>query len=255
MYNFTRTTLCRKLCSISKGRNLVKVPKVVGKTEDEAIQELEALGLKVNIPDENRVYNKKVQAGIVIEQSAEAKTEIDAGETITLKVSKGIETVIVPDLIGKTEDVARDMINESGLKLRYTYTDVDESQPDGVVIYQDLDPNTEVEKDSYINISVNVLPTEKKGTIVVNVLSLLERKGKTTSNEDGTDKMVRVDIQINNKSILPEEQQLVNAKTESLSTEFTNKGWVDIKVLIDGTRYTEDWLGMDLESQTSITID
>jgi len=237
---------------ISKGRNLVKVPKVVGKKVDEATVELENLGLIVNVEEE---YNKKVEAGYVIEQSAEAKTEIDAGETITLKVSKGIEKVIVPDLIGKTEDVARDMITESGLKLRYTYTDVDESMPDGVVIYQDLEANTEVDKDSYINISINVLPTEKKATIVVNVKSLLERKGKLTSNEDGTDKMVRVDIQVNNQSILPEEQQTVNAKTESLSAEFTNKGWVDIKVLIDGTRYTEDWLGIDLESQTSITID
>jgi len=75
---------------ISKGRNLVTVPKVVGKTEEEAISELEALGLIVNIPDENRVYNKKVEAGYVIEQDIEAKKEIDAGETITLKVSKGI---------------------------------------------------------------------------------------------------------------------------------------------------------------------
>ena len=147
------------------------------------------------------------------------------------------------------------MITESGLKLRYVYTDVDQSMPDGVVVYQDLDPNTEVEKDSYINISINVLPTEKKATINVNVKSLLERNGKSTSNEDGTDKMVRVDIQVNNESILPEAQQIVNAKTESLSAEFTNKSWVDIKVLIDGTRYTEDWLGMDLEAQTSITID
>ena len=237
---------------ISKGRNLVTVPKVVGKTVDEATAELEGLGLNVTVEEE---YSKKVEAGYVIEQSLEAKTKIDAGETITIKVSKGIETVIVPDLIGKTEDVAKSMITESGLKLRYVYTEVDESMPDGVVVYQDLDPNTEVEKDSYINISINVLPTEKKATINVNVKSLLERNGKSTSNEDGTDKMVRVDIQINNVSILPEEQQIVNAKTESFSAEFTNKGWVDIKVLIDGTRYTDDWLGMDLESQTSITID
>ena len=99
------------------------------------------------------------------------------------------------------------------------------------------------------------MPTEKKATIIVNVKSLLERKGKPTSNEDGTDKMVRVDIQVNNVSIILEEQQMVNAKAESLSVEFTNKSWVDIKVLIDGIRYTEDYLGMDLESQTSITID
>jgi len=251
---------------ISKGRNLVKVPKVVGKTEEEAIKELEALGLVVDIPEENRVYDKKVQAGIVLEQSLEAKTDIDAGETITLKISKGIETVIVPDLIGKTEDVARDMITESGLKLRYTYTDVDESMPDGVVIYQDLDPNTEVEKNSYINISVNVLPTEKKGIINVNVRSLLggkveyenvlDENGDPVLDENGQpkqkEKNVRLEVRVNNESVYSQE---VSPLVESISAEFTNKGWVEIKILIDGVRYSEDWLGMDLESQTSITID
>ncbi len=237
---------------LSKGRNLVKVPKVVGKTSDEAVAELEALGLIVNITEE---YNKKVEAGYVIEQSVEAKKEIDAGETIEIKVSKGIEKVIVPDLLGKPLDEAQGLITENGLKLKNVWTEVDESRADGVVLYQDIDPNTEVEKDSYINITINSLPTEKKAIINVNVKSLLERNNKPTVNEDGTEKIVRVDIQINNKSILPQEQQNVNAQTESLSAEFTNKGWVDVKVLIDGTRYTEDYLSMDLEYQTEMTID
>ena len=248
---------------LSKGRNLVAVPKVVGKKVDEATTELESLGLKVTVEEE---YNKKVEAGYITQQSVEAKTEVDAGETIVIKVSKGIETVIVPDLTGKTEEVAKDMITESGLKLRYTYTDVDESMPDGVVIYQDLDPNTEVEKDSYINISINVLPTEKKGTINVNVRSLLDGKveyenvldesGNPVLDENGNPttkvKDVKLEIRVNESTIYSEK---VNPQVESISAEFTNKGWVDIKVLIDGVRYSEDYLGMDLESQTSITID
>ncbi|MBQ8043123.1 MAG: Stk1 family PASTA domain-containing Ser/Thr kinase, partial [Clostridia bacterium] len=99
---------------ISKGRNLVIVPKVMGKTKDEAVAELEELGLLVNIEEE---YNKKVEAGYVIEQSVKEKEEIDAGETINLKVSKGIEMTIVPDLNGKTEDEAKTLIKEAGLKV------------------------------------------------------------------------------------------------------------------------------------------
>ena len=81
---------------------------------------------------------------------------------------------------------------------------------------------------------------------------MLERKGKPTTNEDGTSKKVTVKIMVNESAILTQE---VDANLESLSATFTNKGWVNIKVLIDGTRYTEDYSGMDLETQTSITID
>ena len=234
---------------ISKGRNLVTVPKVVGKTEDEAVAALEEIGLKVNITDEDRVFNKKVEAGYVVEQSVKQDDQIDAGETITLKISKGIEMTVVPDLIGKTEDEAKNIIKENGLKLKEVYTGEDENKEDGVVLYQSLDANSEVEKDSYIEITINALPTEKKGTINVNVKSLLG--GATEYEEDGTTvKNVKLEIRVNDSSIYSEE---VNPLVESISAEFTNKGWVDIKVLIDGIKKADT--GMHLEDQTSITID
>ena len=138
---------------------------------------------------------------------------------------------------------------ENGLKLKEVYTDIDESKADGVVIYQDLEANAEVAKDSYINITINSLPTEKKGTVNVNVKSLLG--GAVEYEEDGTTvKKVKLEIRVNDASIYSEE---VNPLVESISAEFTNKGYVEIKVLIDGIKKGET--GMYLEEQTSITID
>ena len=65
-------------------------------------------------------------------------------------------------------------------------------------------------------------------------------------------KNVKLEIRVNDTSVYSEE---VNPLAESISVEFTNKGWVDIKVLIDGVRHSEDYLGIDLESKTVITID
>jgi len=139
--------------------------------------------------------------------------------------------------------------------------------PDGVVVYQDLDPNTEVEKDSYINISINVLPTEKKGTIIVNVKSLLggaveyenvlDESGNLVLDENGqpTQKVkdVELKITVNDSTIYSEK---VSPLAESVSPEFTNKGWLEIKVYINGIRQKPDKdIYMDLESQTSIIID
>ena len=91
---------------VSLGSNTVKMEKVVGLTQEEAKSKLEALGLKVSIEE---VYDNKVEAGYVVEQSVKENEEIDAGETINLKVSKGIEKVTVPDLLGKTEDEAKEL--------------------------------------------------------------------------------------------------------------------------------------------------
>ena len=233
---------------VSKGRNLVTVPKVVGKTEEEAVTALEEIGLIVSITDEDRVFNKKVEAGYVIEQSIKEKEEIDAGETITLKVSKGIEMTTVPDLNGKTEEEAKNLAKEAGLKVKVE-VGTDESKADGVVIFQDKEANSEVEKDSYITITINSLPTEKKGIVNINVKSLLG--GVAEYEEDGvTPKNVKLEIKVNDSSIYSEE---VNPLVESISKEFTGKGYVEIKVLIDGVKKAED--GIYLEDQTSITID
>ena len=233
---------------VSKGRNLVTVPKVVGKTEEEAVTALEEIGLIISITDEDRVFNKKVEAGYVIEQSIKEKEEIDAGETITLKVSKGIEMTTVPDLNGKTEEEAKTLAKEAGLKVKVE-VGTDESKADGVVIFQDKEANSEVEKDSYITITINSLPTEKKGIVNINVKSLLG--GVAEYEEDGvTPKNVKLEIKVNDSSIYSEE---VNPLVESISKEFTGKGYVEIKVLIDGVKKAED--GIYLEDQTSITID
>ena len=51
-----------------------------------------------------------------------------------------------------------DLMDEEGPDLKLDI-------PDGKVIKQDLEANTEVEKDSYITITVNSLPTEKRGKV------------------------------------------------------------------------------------------
>ena len=75
---------------------------------------------------------------------------------------------------------------------------------------------------------------------------------EVVGNEIGEPKVknVKLEIRVNDTSIYSEE---VNPSVESISAEFTNKGYVEIKVLIDGIKKAET--GMYLEDQTSITID
>ena len=212
---------------VSLGKKTVVVPKVIGLTQEEAVSQLEDLDLIVNVEEE---YNKKVEAGYVIEQSIKKDTQTDAGETITIKVSKGIEKVTVPDLTGKTEEEAKKAIKDAGLKLKTVTKEEDTTKDDGKVIKQSLEAGTEVEKDSAITITVNELQQQKEGLINVNVKSLLN--GNVTYKDDGvTPVNVELKITVGNDTVFKEK---VDPRAESISQKISGKGTVEVKVYIGG---------------------
>ena len=214
---------------ISLGKNVVKMPKAVGLSQSEAESKLNEVGLKIEIEEE---YNNKVEAGYVIEQSVKENEEIDSGETVTLKVSKGIEKVTVPDLMGKSEDDAKSAIKSAGLKLKTTATTEDTTKDDGVVVKQSLEAGSEVEKDSSITITVNKLQVAKEATINVNVKSINNTKAEETK-ETGTKEIEKVELKITvgNDTVYKEK---VNPLVESISQKISGKGTVTVKVYIDG---------------------
>ena len=212
---------------VSKGQNLVTIPKVTGLTQEEAQQQLEELGLTVTVEE---AYDSKVEAGYVIKQSIEKDEEVDASEEITITVSKGIEKVTVPDLNGKTESEAKKAITSAGLKLKTVATTEDTTKDDGVVIKQSLEAGSEVEKNSSITITVNKIQVQKEATINVNVKSVL--KGKVEYEEDGTTpKDVELKINVGSDTVY---KQKVNPEVESISQKISGKGTVTVKVYIDG---------------------
>ena len=120
---------------ISKGQEIIKVTKLEGKKQKEAEDELKELGLVVQIEEE---YSDTVESGIVTKQSIEPDTEIPAGSTIVLTVSKGIEQIEVPDLYGKTEEEAKAVLSGAKLKWKMTTKESDPTKPNGVVTAQDI---------------------------------------------------------------------------------------------------------------------
>lgn len=224
---------------VSLGQNLVIVPKVTGLTQEEATSQLEEIGLIVNVEE---TYNSKVQSGYVIEQSIKADEEIDSGETITIKVSKGTEKVTVPDLNGKTESEAKSAIKSAGLKLKTVATTEDTTKDDGVVVKQSLDAGTEVDKNSYITITVNKLQVQKEATINVNV--------KSVNGSADAEEPVKLKIVVNSDTVYNGE---VNPQVESISQKISGKGTVTVKVYIDGI--LKRMKDINLNNTTSYTFE
>lgn len=210
---------------VSLGQNLVKVPKVTGLTQEDATKQLEDLGLVVNVEE---TYSSKVEAGYVIEQSVKENEEIDAGESITIKVSKGTEKVTVPDLTGKTESEAKTAIKDAGLKLKTVVTTEDTTKDDGVVVKQSLEAGTEVEKNATITITVNKLQENKKTTVVIDVQSLLE--GTDLAEKD----KVTVKISVNGTDY---NVGSVSPQSSSVTKEISGAGTATIQVKINNTVY------------------
>lgn len=96
----------------SKGPEPVTIPDVVGQDKATAVSMLEEAGLKVSVEQKN---SDDVPAGAVISQSPSAGKG-EKGDTVKLTVSKGADLVVVPNILGKTKEEARQMVEEAGLK-------------------------------------------------------------------------------------------------------------------------------------------
>lgn len=157
---------------VSKGEKLVEVPDVTGKDIKVAKYELEdTLGFVV---EQEEKINDKVAAGIIISQEPK-KEEKPYGSTIKLVVSKGDgkESVIMPNVLSKTEKDATDTLEKLKLKVNVKYSE-DNTKTNGVVLSQSYPQNQELKEGDVVEITVNKLLISKNVSI-----NLLELQGGT----------------------------------------------------------------------------
>mgnify|MGYP004645508989 FL=1 len=244
---------------VSKGQEIVKVTKLVGKTKDEARKELKDLGLEMEIEEVN---SDDVEPGIVIEQDKQEGEEVLAGTKIKLKVSLGIEKVEVPDLTGLSEDEAKAKITEAKLKWIRTDKIKDSSKGTGVV-EQNISQKSMVDKNTEISITINEYQKITQGTINIDVAALTGYTPKYKKVEDGKDEdgktkykdvlippeKVKLKVTVNDEQVT---EQDVSEDEKALQVNFDGEGTVRIKVIIDGS--TKKTVDMNLNSETTKNI-
>lgn len=176
---------------ISLGTETTTVPKVVGKTYDEAVETLTNAKLTAEKIEE---ASDTVKAGIVISQEIAANTTANAGDTVKIHVSTGIEQVKIPSVIGQTEESARTTLAALGLVVKVEYS-ADSSKNAGVVLSQNQAENSSVDKGSTITLTVNNYKETKEIAVIVNVAKLINETtntnttNTTTSTSSGTVKI------------------------------------------------------------------
>ncbi|WP_253953805.1 Stk1 family PASTA domain-containing Ser/Thr kinase [Schaalia sp. 19OD2882] len=100
---------------VSKGREPIAVPSVVGSKAEDAKAALEQARLT---PQASEQFSDTVETGVVISQTPEAGESLHIGDAVTYIVSKGPEMVTVPDVFGMQEAQAVAAMEAAGLQVK-----------------------------------------------------------------------------------------------------------------------------------------
>jgi serine/threonine-protein kinase len=99
---------------ISKGVETLDVASYVGKSADQALNELTDAGFSVESIDQ---FSENVLAGAVISQVPSGGAPLAKGAKITLTISKGSQYVFIPNIFSLTEAKARAALTDLELKV------------------------------------------------------------------------------------------------------------------------------------------
>lgn len=168
---------------VSAGKEKVKVPFVEGRDAFEAAQQLNQVGLQVDRKEE---FSSEVKEGRVIRTDPKPDTEVDKGSKVTLYVSKGVEKVAVPDVLGDEEAAARTKIEEAGLEVEVVEQETTNPSQVGKVISQSPGGGTEVDKGETVTINVGRAPVATTtSTSTTTTLSPFPTSTTTTTTTRG----------------------------------------------------------------------
>ncbi|MCO6007382.1 Stk1 family PASTA domain-containing Ser/Thr kinase [Actinoallomurus purpureus] len=143
-----------------KDATTVAIPAgVVGNDQDAAKQQLEGIGITDGHIHTKRKSSDQVDSGKVISVTPNENTKIDktkvATTEVTLVVSTGKPKVTVPTLRGKSEDDAKNALENVGLKAGSSDKENSSTVPKGYVIKSDPTAGTKVAKDTEVNLIVS----------------------------------------------------------------------------------------------------
>jgi serine/threonine-protein kinase len=141
--------------TLSKGKQLLEVPNLVGLTVRDARIALIRLGLSLN----NAAYqfNDRIPVNIIFSQSLPSKQKVGFGARVDVSVSLGSEVVyvVVPDVEGKSLEEARRILGSAGFTVgEVTDGEVNETFMPGTVIKQIPPPMDSVKTGTPINLTV-----------------------------------------------------------------------------------------------------
>lgn len=190
--------------------DLVVVPDVLNKSEDEAVATLEGMDLDYNII---RRENKDVLEGFVFEQDPISGEEVDQGSTIFLVVSDMEDEILMPNILGKSIEEARDILASESMTIdseRYE----ESSEEEGIIISQIPEPGDKISNQSQVSLVIS--QGEKEYATMPDILGSSQTAAVSSIIDSG---LVVGDIERMNSDEYPEGTVMWQMYDEGLKLE------------------------------------
>ena len=159
---------------VSKGPQPVIVPNVVGLSGTNAFTAVSGAGLTVGTVTE--VPSATVPAGSVISQSPLAGDSVPPGTAVDLVMSKGVQIVTVPDVVGMSGTDAFTALSNAGLALGTVTEAYSSTVPAGRVISQSPLAGNSVSPSTAVNLVTSLGP---RPVPVPNVVGMTQADAET----------------------------------------------------------------------------
>ncbi|MEU6550619.1 Stk1 family PASTA domain-containing Ser/Thr kinase [Streptomyces sp. NPDC046915] len=177
--------------TVSTGTPKVTVPSVIGLSQDEATSKLQSDDYKFVVKTETRVSTE--DPGSVLDQDPIGGKQVQKGSTITITVAKAEAKATVPDVTGKSCDEAKAQMTANNLVGNCTDVETDDNSKVGKVIATDPQANTQVSKNSTVQIQIGKAKQNQQtqvpnlqGQTLKNAKTLLQQAGLQLGNVTGS---------------------------------------------------------------------
>ena len=165
---------------VSQGTEQVEVPDVTGKTSKDAQAALVKAGFAVGTTTEES--SDKVKEGNVISQDPAGGQNKPKGSSVNLVVSKGADSVTIPNLIGLTADQARTTASNYGFTVYQSGSQSSDTVAEGNIISQSPQAGTQAKKGD----SIGYVISEGKSQVEVpNVVGYTQSGAKSAIESAG----------------------------------------------------------------------
>ncbi|WP_131098113.1 Stk1 family PASTA domain-containing Ser/Thr kinase [Streptomonospora litoralis] len=129
------------------------VPDIVGMPEQDAAAVLGSVPVRMEVGDK-RVYSEE-DPGRIAEVEPAVGERILPQDTVTVYLSKGPQTVEMPDLVGQNAQDARAALEDDGFTRIQEEEADSEDQPAGTVIGTDPEPGSDADREAPVTLTVS----------------------------------------------------------------------------------------------------
>ena len=135
---------------VSNGPGTVRVPSVAKLPQEQAIDDLQDVDLKVTTEPQS---SDEVREGFAIRTVPRAGEEVERDTRVTLFVSTGPEQVTVPDVVGLSRESAEARLSAEGFGVGVQEQESEEAE--GQVIAQSPEGSSRVDRGTTVTITVS----------------------------------------------------------------------------------------------------